>query len=123
RERGPYHLAQDRRCGGKCRLHRLRRRQSFLASGTVYLDYPDIGISRMEVLGELEGRRTVSMTLYNASPATLAGDKDREVKLSFYTDNLLTETADVTCTSDGVAVSGNTLTISGENALRHIDEG
>ena len=94
-----------------------------LASGTVYLDYPDIGISRMEVLGELEGRRTVSMTLYNASPATLAGDKDREVKLSFYTDNLLTETADVTCTSDGVAVSGNTLTISGENALRHIDEG
>ena len=94
-----------------------------LASGAVYLDYPDIGISRMEVLGESEGRRTVSMTLYNASPASLSGGKDREVKLAFYTDNLLTETADVTCAADGAAVNGNTITISGENALQRIDEG
>lgn len=88
-------------------------------SGTVYLDYPDIGISRMEVLKEEGGQRTVSMTLYNASAATLAG-KGREVKLAFYTDNLLTENANVTY--NGVS-SSNTVTISDEADLKRIDEG
>ena len=33
-------------------------------NGTVYLDYPDIGISQMEVIGILSaGKRTVRMTL------------------------------------------------------------
>lgn len=95
---------------------------SISKSGTVYLDYPDVGIARMEVLQEEEGRRTVSMTLYNASNASLAG-KSRQVKLAFYTDNILTEKASVTCTTDGVTVNGNTLTISGEDALQRIDAG
>ena len=30
--------------------------------GTVYLDYPDIGISQMEVIAESAGKRTVRMT-------------------------------------------------------------
>ena len=34
-------------------------------NGTVYLDYPDIGISQMEVIAEGAGKRTVRMTLYN----------------------------------------------------------
>ena len=88
-------------------------------SGTVYLDYPDIGISRMEVLKEEGGQRTVSMTLYNASAAALAG-KGREVKVAFYTDNLLTEKANVTY--NGVSNS-NTVTISNEADLKRIDEG
>ena len=48
-------------------------------NGTVYLDYPDIGISQMEVIAESAGKRTVRMTLYNSSAATLAGGKNRDV--------------------------------------------
>ena len=92
--------------------------------GTVYLDYPDIGISRMEVVKEEAGKRTISMTLYNASPATLAGNKGRAVKLAFYTDDLRTEAASgIETNTAGVTVSGNTLTISGEDALERIDAG
>lgn len=92
-------------------------------TGTVYLDYPDVGISQMKVLKEEAGKRTIAVTLYNASAATLAGSKDRTVKLAFYTDNLLTEKAQVTCAADGVAVDGNTVTISGEPNLARIDDG
>ena len=51
-------------------------------NGTVYLDYPDIGISQMEVIAESAGKRTVRKTLYNSAAATLAGGKSREVKLA-----------------------------------------
>lgn len=85
--------------------------------GTVYLDYPDIGISQMKVLEEKEGQRTIAVTLYNASDAPLAG-RDRTVKVAFYTDNLLTEAANVTCNSSG----SNTITLSGEELAR-IDAG
>ena len=45
-------------------------------TGTVYLDYPDIGISQMEVIAESAGKRTVRMTLYNSSAATLGRRKE-----------------------------------------------
>ena len=92
-------------------------------SGTVYLDYPDIGISQMEVIAESAGKRTVRMTLYNSSAATLAGGKNREVKLAFYADDLHTEPAEVACTTNGVSVSGNEITISEDSALTRIDQG
>ncbi|MDO4314500.1 MAG: S-layer homology domain-containing protein [Oscillospiraceae bacterium] len=92
-------------------------------NGTVYLDYPDVGISQMKVLKEEEGKRTIAMTLYNASAATLVGNKERTVKLAFYTDNLLTEAAPVTCATGDVSVSGNTITITGEDNLARIDDG
>ena len=92
-------------------------------NGTVYLDYPDIGISQMEVIAESAGKRTVRMTLYNSSAATLAGGKSREVKLAFYADDLHTEPAEVACTTNGVSVSGNEITISGDSALARIDQG
>ena len=92
-------------------------------NGTVYLDYPDIGISQMEVIAESAGKRTVRMTLYNSSAATLAGGKRRVVKLAFYADDLHTEPAVVTCTTDGVSVSGNEITISEDSALARIDQG
>ena len=92
-------------------------------NGTVYLDYPDIGISQMEVIAESAGKRTVRMTLYNSSAATLAGRKSREVKLAFYADDLHTEPAVVACTTNGVSVSGNEITVSGDSALARIDQG
>ena len=92
-------------------------------TGTVYLDYPDIGISQMEVIAESAGKRTVRMTLYNSSAATLAGGKNREVKLAFYADDLHTKPAEVACTTNGVLVSGNEITISEDSALARIDQG
>ena len=95
-------------------------------NGTVYLDYPDIGISQMEVIAESAGKRTVRMTLYNSSAATLAGGKNREVKLAFYADDLHTKPAEVACTTNGAQVSGisrNEITISGDSALARIDQG
>ena len=92
-------------------------------NGTVYLDYPDIGISQMEVIAESAGKRTVRMTLYNSSAATLAGGKGREVKLAFYADDLHTKPAEVACTTNGVSVSGNEITISEDSALTRIDQG
>ena len=92
-------------------------------TGTVYLDYPDIGISQMEVIAESAGKRTVRMTLYNSSAATLAGGKNREVKLAFYADDLHTKPAEVACTTNGVSVSGNEITVSGNSALARIDQG
>lgn len=92
-------------------------------NGTVYLDYPDIGISQMEVIAESAGKRTVRMTLYNSAAATLAGGKSREVKLAFYADDLHTEPAEVACTTNGVSVNGNEITISEDSALTRIDQG
>ena len=92
-------------------------------NGTVYLDYPDIGISQMEVIAESAGKRTVRMTLYNSSAATLAGGKNREVKLAFYADDLHTKPAEVACATNGVSVRGNEITVSGDSALARIDQG
>ena len=92
-------------------------------NGTVYLDYPDIGISQMEVIAESAGKRTVRMTLYNSSAATLAGKNGREVKLAFYADDLHTKHAEVACTTNGVSVRDNEITISGDSALARIDQG
>ena len=92
-------------------------------NGTVYLDYPDIGISQMEVIAESAGKRTVRMTLYNSSAATLAGGKNREVKLAFYADDLHTKHAEVACATNGVSVRDNEITISENSALARIDQG
>ena len=92
-------------------------------TGTVYLDYPDIGISQMEVIAESAGNRTVRMTLYNSSAATLAGGKGRKVKLAFYADDLHTKPAEVACTTNGVSVSDNEITVSEDSVLARIDQG
>ena len=92
-------------------------------NGTVYLDYPDIGISQMEVIAESAGKRTVRMTLYNSSAATLAGKKGREVKLAFYADDLHTKPAVAACATNGVSVRDNEITISEDSALARIDQG
>lgn len=87
-------------------------------SSTVYLDYPDIGISQMKVLEENKGQRTIAVTLYNTSDAPLAGS-GRTVKVGFYTDSMLEEKASVTyngkTTSDAITIS--------EDDLARIDAG
>lgn len=92
-------------------------------TGTVYLDYPDIGISQMEVIAESAGKRTVRMTLYNSSAATLADGKNRKVKIAFYADDLHTKHAEVACATNGVSVRNNEITISENSALARIDQG
>ena len=91
-------------------------------TGKVYFDYPDLGISRMEVMAEEQGQRTIGMTLFNAAAATLAG-KNRAVKLAFYLDEQHTKPATVTCTTTGVSVTGHVLTITDPDALARIDDG
>lgn len=87
-------------------------------SGTVYLDYPDIGISQMKVLEENEGKRTIAVTLYNTSDAPLA-DSGRTVKVGFYTDSMLEEKASVNYNGN----NSNTITISDDAGLARIDAG
>ena len=88
-------------------------------SGTLHLNYPDVGISQMETIEESEGSRTIRMTLYNHSAAKLAGS-GRTVQLQFCTDGLFETLTDVTCSGwDGTT---QTVTISGDN-LALIDQG
>ena len=94
-----------------------------LASGTLHLDYNDVGISSMKVVSENAGKRTIQVTLYNDSAAQLE-NSGRTVELSLYTDSEHTEPANVTLegNQNGVSVSGNTVTLSGD-ALRRMDLG
>ena len=56
-------------------------------AGTVYLDYPDVGISALTVTKEQDGLRTVLANLYNQSAASLDKSKsDRRVVLGVYSD-------------------------------------
>ena len=45
------------------------------------------------------------------------------MKLAFYADDLHTKPAEVACTTNGVSVSGNEITISEDSALARIDQG
>ena len=93
-------------------------------SGTVYLDYPDLGISQLRTISEDDGIRTLQLTLYNGAAATLAGGKNRAVQLGFYDDALLDNIQSVSCSTPGITVNADkTLSISDEAALRLIDEG
>jgi len=97
---------------------------SDMLTGTVYLDYPDVGISQLKVVSEDEGIRTLQLTLYNSSAATLSGGKKRSMRLGFYDDALFKKIQTVSCNTAGVTVNADkTLSISGEDALKLIDEG
>lgn len=96
---------------------------SQLASGTLHLNYNDVGISSMKVVSENAGKRTVQITLYNDAAAKLEGS-GRTVALNFYTDSENTQSASVTLvgSQSGVSASGSTVTLSGD-ALRRMDQG
>ena len=93
-------------------------------AGKVYLDYPDLGISQMEIISEELGVRTMQITLYNAFAANYSGGKSRSVKLGFYDDAMFANIQSVTCGTSGVAIGPDKiLTISDEAALKMIDDG
>ncbi|MCD7999664.1 MAG: hypothetical protein LUH21_20805 [Clostridiales bacterium] len=55
--------------------------------GTLILDVPDLGISGLRLTGEENGKRIISMNLYNSSQSRLSGAEDgRYVKVGIYKD-------------------------------------
>lgn len=63
------------------------RAGTFNLDGTLYLDIPDVGISKVETVKEADGERVLRYSLYNMMPAKLADMADGwRVKIGFYTD-------------------------------------
>ena len=81
-------------------------------NGTLVLNRPDVGISGMKLLSEQDGKRTVQVTLVNASGIPLKGS-GKSVKLGLYTSDDHEEENRV----------GEIITISGSKALADIDDG
>lgn len=97
---------------------------NLLVTDTLYLNYNDIGISSMDVVSEGEGKRTVQMTLYNDAAAKLKGS-GRTVELGFYTDSAYTKPAEIQLVGqqNGVSLSNNKITLSGDDVLERLDLG
>lgn len=55
-------------------------------TGALNLDLPDTGISKVELVGDEPGKRTVQATLQNLSDVPLKDGGDRKVYVAFYTD-------------------------------------
>lgn len=60
-----------------------------IVTDTLYLDIPDIGISKLETLSNDGGKRVMQVTLYNSSDSILDGS-DRKVRIGFYSDEACT---------------------------------
>ncbi len=90
-------------------------------TGTLYLDYPDVGISRVQVTSEQDGVRTILATLYNQSPVAI-DNGSRRVVLGVYSNPECTDALDGKYFTDGTDGSPYTITVSGD-ALAAIDNG
>lgn len=90
------------------------------ATGTVHLDYPDVGISTLTVTGEQDGHRTFLATLYNQSAAAL-NKSGRRVVLGVYTDPSCSTRINGKYFEDGTADTGYEVTINGSEDLSRID--
>ena len=89
-------------------------------TGTVYLDYPDVGISTLTVTGEQDGHRTFLATLYNQSAAAL-NKSGRRVVLGVYTDPSCSTRINGKYFEDGTADTGYEVIINGSEDLSRID--
>lgn len=92
------------------------------SSGTLYLDYPDVGISGVSVLRQENGERLLHVSLYNQTAASL-NRSGRSVRLGVYADSECTQPLDGKYFADGVNGSGYTLSLSDANTLSAIDAG
>ncbi|MFF2890476.1 S-layer homology domain-containing protein [Paenibacillus sp. NPDC057967] len=81
-------------------------------AGTLRLDMPDTGISKIKVMKEEEGKRTLSIPVYNKNGTTL-GNKGRVVKLALYEDNKYTDDS----------LIGKVIELSDSDDLNLIDQG
>lgn len=86
---------------------------------TVYLDYPDVGISSVRVTGEADGKREFLTTLYNQSAASLA-KFSRRVVLGVYSDPSCETPVNVKYFEGGETDKAYEVIISGD-ALSAID--
>jgi len=55
----------------------------------LYLDIPDVGISRLDTISDDDGKRVMQVTLYNNSDSVLDGS-GRDVRIGFYSDEACT---------------------------------
>ena len=91
------------------------RAGSNIATGTVYLDLPDVEITDAKIVEEVDGNRTIQIKLNNDADAALAKD-GRTVRIGFYTD--------VTCETPFPEGYGlDPITVSNSNDLAMLDEG
>ncbi len=81
-------------------------------AGTLRLDVPDTGISKIKVMKEEAGKRVLSIPVYNKNGTTSSG-KGRVVKLALYEGNQFTDDTRI----------GNVIAISDADALSLIDQG
>ena len=91
-------------------------------TGTLYLDYPDVGISRLQVTSEQERNRTLLATLYNQSPVAI-DNGSRRVVLGVYSDPECTSALDGKYFVDGTNGQAYTVAISDADSLAAIDNG
>ncbi len=85
------------------------------ATGTVYLDLPDVQITEAKLVSEQDGQRTIQVKLNNGADAATA-KTSRSVKLGFYSD--------ATCKTPITALgTQGIITISDTNDLKMLDEG
>ena len=81
-------------------------------TGTLELDIPDTGISKIKVMKEEDGKRVLSIPVYNKNGTTL-GNKGRSVKLAMYEDN----------SYDNDSLIGSVMDISDADDLELVDQG
>lgn len=93
-------------------------------TGTVYLDLPDLSITKAAIVKEDGGKRTIQIQLNNHSAAKLDEGK-HEVQLRFYTDATCETPLEgkYLSNSNGSTFSDNTLTISSRADLDLINNG
>lgn len=89
------------------------RGQTASESGTLYLDYPDVGISALTVTYEQDGIRTVLANLYNQSAASL-NKPNRRVVLGVYSDPECETPVDGSFFADGTSGQPYTRILSGD---------
>lgn len=91
---------------------------------TLYLDYPDVGISKVETIKEENGIRRVRVTLYNESDCKLA-KANRSVVLGVYEDSECVQNMDNIkfMNNDENVISANELIINKMEDLQAIDGG
>ena len=91
-----------------------------VASGTLCLDYPDVGISRVQVTKEQDGMRSLLVALYNQS-AVAIDNGSRRVTLGVYSDPECTTAVDGKYFTDGSADTPYTITLTDTGTLSAID--
>ncbi len=82
-------------------------------NGTLNLDIPDTGISKVELISDEQGKRVIQATLHNISDVDIANNPNRKVYVGFYTSSEYTDESTV----DVQEITVNDLKLLDESAL------